>query len=300
MHTSYVVTLKTKNSQGFSRNQSTLDISTNLLPPVQYLRKTLVRKNVYGLTWQLPFINSPAGTLTIYWCEVQSDTTNICDGKFDYIKIPANITNYELQFHGKLINFAVSWDLGSKTSGMKWSECPLNPDDSMYYKIQMQMNEINIEAHIFLIDLGIINSLTITPQGLNHESALIKWDLLCGDQLKIQQFNLLVCELNNDSSEQCTDGKSYTRFSNPSNNEYLVKNLLNDTTIYKIELSVSTINRNGPRKVLYYRNYAVSNYKTILSISATFIVVFFIVLYYKNQPSKYNLFDAIPTAISAI
>lgn len=161
------------------------------------------------------------------------------------------------------------------------------------------MNEIIFNVIIFLIDLGIINSLTITPQGLNHESALIKWDLLCGDQLRIQQFNLLVCELNNDSSEQCSDGKMYTRFPNPSNNEYLLKNLLNYTW-YKIELSVSTINRNGPRKILYYRNNAASNYRTILSVFATFIIVFLIVLYYRNHPSKYNLFDAIPTAISAI
>lgn len=137
MNTNYVVKLKTKNSQGFSRNQSTLEISTNLLPPVQYLRKSLVRENVYGLSWQLPISNSPAGNLTIYWCEVQSDTTNICAGKFDYIKIPANITNYELQFNGNLFNFAVSWDLDHQTSGMKWSECPLNPDDSMYNTIHM-------------------------------------------------------------------------------------------------------------------------------------------------------------------
>ncbi|KOB75812.1 Cytokine receptor-like protein [Operophtera brumata] len=127
------------NDKGSSFNKSHLYIPPNidtLALRVPSFTKLGYENGTHKLSWVS--INT-VDNYTVFWC--QHNTAKICSGRINFTVLEANKTNHVIDLpRENRYQFAISANVGSKTSGMVWTTCDISKDDIPMYRFPVELH----------------------------------------------------------------------------------------------------------------------------------------------------------------
>lgn len=174
------------NDVGSSKYPSSLRIptATKRLPPPQNIKKFL-HNQVYNLTWMPPRDSSAVTSYTVFWCNSTDEQSGQCTSSIDFERVDKNLYNFMRPFNGTTLNFAVSANSPSSSSGMVWSKCTALPNS----------------------DIGKLEKIWIKE--LQSTYMVFEWMLSCIDHAILKGFRITYCPINDPKLQDCrTDAES--------------------------------------------------------------------------------------------
>ncbi|KOB75811.1 Cytokine receptor-like protein [Operophtera brumata] len=127
------------NDKGSSLNKSHLYIppkTDTLALRVPSFTKLGYENGTYKLSWVS--INN-VDNYTVFWC--QHNTTKICSGRMNFTVLEANKTNHVIDLpRENRYQFAISANVGTKTSGMVWATCDISKDGIPMYGFPVELH----------------------------------------------------------------------------------------------------------------------------------------------------------------
>lgn len=216
-------TIRSANVNGTSRDASYLTIPgyRRRLPGPIKIRKILSGGN-YHLSW------SPAEqtteeitSYTVFWCVSKSELANSCEGSIDFVSMGKSKTHYEHQSN-ETLNFAVSANSKSSTSGMFWALCTTANSN--------QIGKIK----------------TIWIPRLAATEIEVEWKLECTDSGIVAGYQLEYCPILKPRSQNCTGNKSDKLNITGGMDKHTLTNLMPYTT-YQINIRMFSNSTMGPK-----------------------------------------------------
>lgn len=168
------------NDNGSSKAASSLQIPTferRLLPP-QNIKKFL-QDQMYRLTWLPPRSSVAVSSYTVFWCNSTDEQSGQCTSSIDFQRVDREINNFTRPFNGTTLNFAVSANSISSSSGMVWSKCTALPNS----------------------DIGKLEKIWIKE--LQSTYMVFEWMLSCIDHAILRGFRLTYCPINDPKLQDC-------------------------------------------------------------------------------------------------
>lgn len=155
-------TIRNKNAIDSSKDASTLVIPgkvRRLEGPTKI--KKILSNGIYQLSWSPPE-NSPdvITSYTVFWCVSKSELPNSCESSIDFVNRQPSETHFQYN-SSQTVNFAVSANSKSSTSGMVWARCTTaNSNEIGKIKTiwipRLASTEIEVEWKLECTDSGIV------------------------------------------------------------------------------------------------------------------------------------------------
>lgn len=174
------------NDVGSSKAACSLRIPTPALrlAPPQNIKKFL-HNQVYNLTWLSPREETAVTSYTVFWCNSTDEQSGQCTSSIDFERVDRNTHNFIRSFNGTTLNFAVSANSPTSSSGMVWSKCTALPNS----------------------DIGKLEKIWIKE--LQSTYMVFEWMLSCIDHAILKGFRLTYCPINDPKLQDCrTEPKS--------------------------------------------------------------------------------------------
>lgn len=213
------ITVLSSNEKGRSGNASKLRIpsaETRLSPP-RNLVKTLTNE-VYNLTWLPPSDSAnEISSYTVFWCPVKSELPNNCETSINFVKREPWETFFHLSSN-QTVNFAVSANSLTSTSGMKWSDC----------------------TAVNSYDIGKIKTIWIPK--VTSTTIEVEWKLECTDKGVVEGYQIEYCPIEEPKTLKCVETAVKV---NVTTQKHTLENLKPYKT-YKIDLRMYSLTTIGP------------------------------------------------------
>lgn len=155
-------TISNFNTFGASKNASQIVIPGDVrrLDGPTKIRKVLVNGS-YKLSW-----SPPANALenitsyTVFWCVSKSELPNSCENSFDFVRRSPTETSFDYT-SAQTINFAVSANSKTSTSGMVWAKCTTASSKEIgkiktIWIPRLASTEIEVEWKLECTDSGVV------------------------------------------------------------------------------------------------------------------------------------------------
>lgn len=159
------IRIKSKNAVGLSRDASIIRIpsdSERLLRPKAIKKRYVTENTTYVLTWSPPDISVDVTSYTVFWCKSKTEGENKCDDKsFDFRVIDASEQRIFEHESDETVNFAISANSQTSTSGMFWTTCTTGESKEIgkirsVWIPRLTSTQIDIEWKLECTDKGIV------------------------------------------------------------------------------------------------------------------------------------------------
>lgn len=186
--------------------------------PPTLIKKIRLDNKTYNISWVAPIKGPKITSYTIFWCEPNNESPNDCKGSIDFERISSDVLSYRLETNNSM-NFAISANSESSSSGMIWAMCTVLPG-----------NEINKLTSI----------ITVKVQATSIE---FKWSLACIDRTILTGYILEYCIIKDPKLEVCEETKSVNISADAK--EYILQGLKPYTT-YSVRIQMLSEYSKGP------------------------------------------------------
>uniref|UniRef100_A0A336MQ57 CSON004107 protein n=1 Tax=Culicoides sonorensis TaxID=179676 RepID=A0A336MQ57_CULSO len=220
LFSSYEFVVKSKNSLGTSDDESVIRIpkyQERLRTPVNL--KKLSQDGIYSLSWQSPD-KSKRHSYTVFWCKPKNSLPNACEGNFHFQRVNHTTHNFSLIQNGS-INFAVSTNSETSSSGMIWAMCTAAQSS----------------------DIGKIKTIWITQ--IDSSRMELQWKLDCMFDSIVKGYVIKYCPIKDPKTLECKENSLKDIKIEHQANNYTITQLKPYTT-YKIVISMFSATRHGP------------------------------------------------------
>lgn len=154
--------IRNNNSVGASKDASTLVVpgKVHRLDGPTKIKKILTNGS-YQLSWSPPDrLQDEITSYTVFWCVSKSELPNSCESSIDFVRRLPTETFFEY-VSSQTINFAVSANSKTSTSGMVWARCTTaNSNEIGKIKTiwipRLAAREIEVEWKLECTDSGIV------------------------------------------------------------------------------------------------------------------------------------------------
>lgn len=159
------IRIRSQNSVGLSKNASIIRIpsdSERLFRPKAIKKRYVTENTTYVLTWSPPDISVDVISYTVFWCKSKTEGENKCDDKsFDFSVIDANEQRIFKHKSDETVNFAMSANSRTSTSGMFWTTCTTGESKEIgkirsVWIPRLTSTQIDIEWKLECTDKGIV------------------------------------------------------------------------------------------------------------------------------------------------
>lgn len=162
------VRIKSKNSQGLSALPSELRIPSKAdrVKGPKNLQKRL-KNGTYIISWTPPDNVTDIESYTVFWCTSKTEGENKCNDKsFNFQRIGANEEPIFRHKSDDTVNFAVSVNTRTSTSGMTWTTCTTGNSNEIgkiksIWIPRLSSTEIDIKWRLECTDMGIVAGYVI-------------------------------------------------------------------------------------------------------------------------------------------
>ncbi|KRT83594.1 Fibronectin domain-containing protein [Oryctes borbonicus] len=220
LNESYVFTIRSKNSEGFSKESTTISVPANdkLIGEPALFTKVAFENGLYKLSWEKPKIGGEyIDNYTLFWCSYERDRPFQCAGYLNWTEVPANTTEYNITISEEnTTQFAISANNATSSSGMVWATCTLIHD-----KVITKIKEV------WIANVG--------PTFIE-----VKWKLDCSDRSDtVAGYIIYYCQITKELACQTQHNVTIT-------DPYAGTGVVNGLTPYTTYmLTVSVINKQG-------------------------------------------------------
>lgn len=210
------------NDNGSSKVASSLRIPSavhRLMPPMNI--KKFLHNQVYNLTWLPPRNDAALTSYTVFWCNSTDEQSGQCTSSIDFERVERNVNNFTRPFNGTTLNFAVSANSATSSSGMVWSKCTALPNS----------------------DIGKLEKIWIKE--LQSTYMVFEWMLSCIDHAILKGFRLTYCPINDPKLQDCKQEPKSIEILGEVNGYNLTD--LKPYTTYKTVIQMFSGHSEGPR-----------------------------------------------------
>jgi cytokine receptor domeless len=219
------ITIYNTNSMGPSKERSYLVIpgrNRRLAGPIKI--KKFLKNGIYQLSWSPPDrITEKITSYTVYHCLAISELTNSCEGSIDFVHLDPSTTHFVYETpKSQSVNFAVSANSETSTSGMIWAMCTTANSN----------------------DIGKIKTIWIPK--LRATEIEVEWKLECTDSGIVAGYQLEYCPISEPKTLECIEQEKKMNITDGLENpKYTLKGLTPYTT-YKIVIRMFSNSTMGP------------------------------------------------------
>lgn len=159
------IRIRSQNSVGLSTSASVMRIpsdSERLSKPKAIKKRYVTENTTYVLTWSPPDSYLDVTSYTVFWCKSKTEGENKCDDKsFDFTVINATEQRIFKHKSDETVNFAISANSKTSTSGMYWTTCTTGESKEIgkirsVWIPRLTSTEIDIEWKLECTDKGIV------------------------------------------------------------------------------------------------------------------------------------------------
>lgn len=214
-------TIRSVNDVGASKYASLLRIPppNRRLAAPQNIKKFL-HNHVYNLTWMPPQEKDEITSYTVFWCNSTDEQSGQCTSSIDFERVDSDTLNFMRPFNGTTLNFAVSANSPSSSSGMVWSKCTALPNSDIGKLVKVWIKELQSTYMVF------------------------EWMLSCIDHAILRGFRITYCPINDPKLQDCrTEPKSIEILG--ERNGFNLTDLKPYTT-YKTHIQMFSAHSTGP------------------------------------------------------
>lgn len=210
-----------QNDIGKSVNYSTVHIPAvrERCEPPTLIKKIRLDNETYNISWVAPIGGPKIASYTVFWCEPNNESPTDCKGSIDFQLVSNDVHSYRLKTNNSM-NFAISANSATSSSGMVWAMCTVLPG-----------NEINKLTSI----------ITVKVQSTSIE---FKWSLACVDRTILTGYVLEYCPIKDPKTEECKELPNIHNITAMAK-EYKLENLKPYTT-YSVRIRMLSENSIGP------------------------------------------------------
>lgn len=215
--------IKSINAVGSSSHESSIVIPGELrrLEGPTKIKKILSNGS-YFLSWSPPEQQQEEiSSYTIFWCVAKSEIENKCESSIDYVRRSPTETYFEYA-SSQSVNFAVSANSKTSTSGMVWAKCTT-----------VNSNEI-----------GKIRTIWI-PR-LTSTEIEVEWKLDCMDSGIVAGYQLEYCPYKEPQTLECVEPEKKINITGGLDNPKHTLAGLTPYTQYKIVIRMFSNSTMGP------------------------------------------------------
>jgi cytokine receptor domeless len=217
------ITIRNHNQEGVSKNVSMLTIPGNerkLDGPTKI--KKILSNGSYQLSWSPPDSHRDTITsYTVFWCVSKSELPNSCEGSINFERRSPFQTYFNFESN-QTVNFAVSANSETSTSGMIWARCTT-----------ANSNEI-----------GKIKTIWI-PR-LASKEIEVEWKLECTDSGIVAGYQLEYCPSEKPRTLECKETAKKINITGGLDNPKHTLTNLSPYTTYKIIIRMFSNSTMGP------------------------------------------------------
>lgn len=218
-----IFSIRNINSVGPSIQASTLVVpgKTRRLEGPTKIKKVLSNGS-YQLSWSPPDRHQEEVTsYTVFWCVSKSELPNSCESSIDFVRRLTTETHFEY-VSSQTVNFAVSANSKTSTSGMVWARCTT-----------ANSNEI-----------GKIKTIWI-PR-LAAREIEVEWKLECTDSGIVAGYQLEYCPSREPMTLECMEPEKKINITGGLDNPKHILTGLMPYTTYKIVIRMFSNSTMGP------------------------------------------------------
>lgn len=217
--------IRSVNAKGSSDNASLLVIPSvnRILEGPTKIKKIVANEN-YQISWSPPILDREEVTsYTVFWCTTKVEQPNKCEGSIDFVhRSPNELSYLHKTKSSESVNFAVSANSESSTSGMVWAKCTT-----------AHSNEI-----------GKIKTIWI-PR-LTSSTIEVEWKLECFDSGIVAGYQIEYCPSKEPKTLECMEKEKKMNITDKSDSpKYTLTELMPYTT-YKIIIRMFSNSTMGP------------------------------------------------------
>lgn len=215
--------IKNSNAAGSSKNTSILVIPGKMrrLEGPTKIKKVLTNGS-YQLSWSPPdHIQEKITSYTVFWCVSKSELPNSCESSIEFVRHSPSQMSFE-HISSHTVNFAVSANSKTSTSGMVWARCTT-----------ANSNEI-----------GKIKTIWI-PRLASREIE-VEWKLECTDSGIVAGYQLEYCPSKEPMTLECMEPEKKINITGGLENPRHVLSGLMPYTTYKIVIRMFSNSTMGP------------------------------------------------------
>lgn len=217
------LTIRNINAMGASEKASSLVIPGMMrrLEGPSKIKKFLTNGS-YQLSWSPPeHMPEQITSYTVFWCVSKSELPNSCDSSIDFVRRLPSETYFEYTSN-ETINFAVSANSQTSTSGMTWARCTTASSK----------------------EIGKIKTIWI-PR-LAAEEIEVEWKLECTDSGIVAGYQLEYCPSREPKTLECMEKEKKINITGGLDNPKHTLTGLTPYTTYKIIIRMFSNSTMGP------------------------------------------------------
>lgn len=217
--------IRSVNAKGASERASTVIIPSQerILEGPSKIKKIVANEN-YQISWSPPEHDKYKVTsYTVFWCSTKVEQPNKCEGSIDFVRrSPSELSYFHKTKSSESVNFAVSANSETSTSGMVWAKCTT-----------AHSNEI-----------GKIKTIWI-PR-LTSSTVEVEWKLECFDSGIVAGYQIEYCPSKEPKTLECMEKEKKLNITDKSESpKYTLTELMPYTT-YKIIIRMFSNSTMGP------------------------------------------------------
>lgn len=217
--------IRSVNVKGSSENASILVVPSEkrMLEGPTKIKKIVANEN-YQISWSPPENDYDKVTsYTVFWCTTKVEHPNKCEGSIDFIhRSPTELSYLHKTMSSESVNFAVSANSATSSSGMVWAKCTT-----------AHSNEI-----------GKIKTIWI-PR-LTSSRIEVEWKLECFDSGIVAGYQIEYCPSKEPKTLECMEKEKKLNITDKSDSpKYTLTELMPYTT-YKIIIRMFSNSTMGP------------------------------------------------------
>ncbi|CAH1153652.1 unnamed protein product [Phaedon cochleariae] len=209
----YVISIWSKNEEGFSSEKSTVVIPAERPSlPRNFIK--MEHTGLVELKWDAPVHSKREITnYTIFWCDNHRDRPHQCKGRLNWVTVPKNTSKYNVSIND-LYQFAISANSHGSSSGMLWAECTFVTSNAV----------------------GKMRNIWISRSGSTFIE--LGWKLDCSDRIpSVTGYVISYCPMKSVEQKQCTEGEKNVTIHDKSAHSGIVDNL-KPYTMYRLTVRV--------------------------------------------------------------
>lgn len=222
----YQFKVQSQNEVGKSINTSVLEVHRSRKRSLQMEQIQVITKvyhnQKYTITWRQPSDMDSLRNFTLFWCISKMESQSECKGTINFKHFDKYTTNHTTEPQNHTINFAVSANYDTYSTGMMWATCTA---DGARDLTKMDPETTPISSH----------------------SIKVQWSTECLYMAILEGYNLTYCKVDNHAPEiigDCINTEKTISISKLSK-EYIITDLEPFTT-YKISILMYSKLKVGP------------------------------------------------------
>ncbi|XP_055847433.1 cytokine receptor-like isoform X2 [Episyrphus balteatus] len=222
----YQFKLQSQNNVGSSLNTSILEVHPSRKRPLQIEQIQVITKvyhnQTYTITWRQPSDMENLRNFTLFWCISKMESQSQCKGTINFKHFDKYTTNHTTEPQNHTLNFAVSANYETYSTGMMWAMCTADG----------------------ATDLTKMDPET-TP--ISSNSIKVQWSTECLYMAILEGYNLTYCKVDNHAPEMignCIDSEKTISISKLAKEHIITE--LEPFTTYKISILMYSKLKIGP------------------------------------------------------